>query len=437
MAITVNSPKSTVSVRIQNLGDAQSDAQIQKTKQILISYAGSHDYQNGDISVSKDPATGDIMLSMQIAGTGNASSKTEMLSTLQKITTSHGFLGSNIAYNDGKTTTTHNFAGATPAPVVNNPTPTPPPVTAPAQAPSDDGGATAPPPQFQVVPKQKPPVTGGGNQSADLGKPMARMTFVMQGAEPKDIAEAEKKLRSFAAKNSYNFGAFSSSKLANGDTQISINMSAEGTKATPKAAFVAKVETFTKDHKFLESKMTYGYEKSKDPTAYSFAGAQRTEPPANGVGGTMADNNSALPGITPPTNKPSNNSSKLEPMPKKAPTPGGLTADQAKQTAKLTPSLEAGSYTVQKDDNLTRIAAAHGTTVSELVKLNGIKNPDLILTGQKLKLPTAGGSSSQTSGSSLASSKQEAFGYGGSLKGTDNGAGVNSVPPGPSYTDPS
>jgi LysM repeat protein len=43
-------------------------------------------------------------------------------------------------------------------------------------------------------------------------------------------------------------------------------------------------------------------------------------------------------------------------------------------------------YTVKKGDTLSEIAAKFGTTVSELVKLNSIKNPDLIYPGQKLKL---------------------------------------------------
>ena len=43
-------------------------------------------------------------------------------------------------------------------------------------------------------------------------------------------------------------------------------------------------------------------------------------------------------------------------------------------------------YIVKKGDNLTKIARAYGTTVSRLVELNNIKNPNLILVGQKLKI---------------------------------------------------
>lgn len=62
--------------------------------------------------------------------------------------------------------------------------------------------------------------------------------------------------------------------------------------------------------------------------------------------------------------------------------------------ATIKPDTTSGGdvYTVVKGDTLTKIAQRENTTVAELVKLNGIKNPDLILTGQKLKLPTMDGS---------------------------------------------
>ena len=45
-------------------------------------------------------------------------------------------------------------------------------------------------------------------------------------------------------------------------------------------------------------------------------------------------------------------------------------------------------YTVKKGDTLSAIAKKYNTTVSELVKLNGIKNPDIIKVGQKITLPS-------------------------------------------------
>jgi LysM repeat protein len=41
-------------------------------------------------------------------------------------------------------------------------------------------------------------------------------------------------------------------------------------------------------------------------------------------------------------------------------------------------------YTVKAGDTLTAIAAKFGTTVQQLVKWNGIPNPDLIRVGQRL-----------------------------------------------------
>jgi flagellum-specific peptidoglycan hydrolase FlgJ len=43
-------------------------------------------------------------------------------------------------------------------------------------------------------------------------------------------------------------------------------------------------------------------------------------------------------------------------------------------------------YIVKKGDTLTAIAKRYNTTVQKLVKLNNIKNPDLILVGQKLRI---------------------------------------------------
>ena len=43
-------------------------------------------------------------------------------------------------------------------------------------------------------------------------------------------------------------------------------------------------------------------------------------------------------------------------------------------------------YTVKKGDTLSSIAKAYHTTVNRLVKLNGIKNPNVITVGQKLRV---------------------------------------------------
>lgn len=47
---------------------------------------------------------------------------------------------------------------------------------------------------------------------------------------------------------------------------------------------------------------------------------------------------------------------------------------------------QAVYYTVQRNDNLTKIANKYGTTVNQLVSWNNIANPNLIYPGQKLKV---------------------------------------------------
>jgi murein DD-endopeptidase MepM/ murein hydrolase activator NlpD len=50
------------------------------------------------------------------------------------------------------------------------------------------------------------------------------------------------------------------------------------------------------------------------------------------------------------------------------------------------PAQSSNTYKVVAGDNLTRIASRNGTTVAELVRINGIKNANLINVGQVLKL---------------------------------------------------
>lgn len=47
-------------------------------------------------------------------------------------------------------------------------------------------------------------------------------------------------------------------------------------------------------------------------------------------------------------------------------------------------------YVVQRGDTLGAIAKRYGTTVAALVQLNGLKNPNVLLVGQKLKVPCKG-----------------------------------------------
>jgi murein DD-endopeptidase MepM/ murein hydrolase activator NlpD len=67
-----------------------------------------------------------------------------------------------------------------------------------------------------------------------------------------------------------------------------------------------------------------------------------------------------------------------------APAPAEPKPVKAKAPAK--PKKPANTYTVVKGDTLTKIAKAHGSTVAELVKLNGIKDKNKISIGQVLKV---------------------------------------------------
>jgi murein DD-endopeptidase MepM/ murein hydrolase activator NlpD len=69
-----------------------------------------------------------------------------------------------------------------------------------------------------------------------------------------------------------------------------------------------------------------------------------------------------------------------------APAKVSATPKPAKAKAPAKPKAKAKTYTVVKGDNLTKIAKANGTTVAELVKLNGIKDKNKISIGQVLKV---------------------------------------------------
>ncbi len=51
------------------------------------------------------------------------------------------------------------------------------------------------------------------------------------------------------------------------------------------------------------------------------------------------------------------------------------------------PSGRGGTHVVKRGENLSAIAARYGTDVATLIRLNGIRNPDLIYAGQRLALP--------------------------------------------------
>ncbi|MCY1031022.1 LysM peptidoglycan-binding domain-containing protein [Corallococcus sp. BB11-1] len=77
------------------------------------------------------------------------------------------------------------------------------------------------------------------------------------------------------------------------------------------------------------------------------------------------------------------------------------------------------SYRIQRGDTLSALAGRFGTSVSALAKANGISNPDLIITGNSLKVPgqadsfQSGGATGGGRASSGASSSGGTFGASG------------------------
>lgn len=66
--------------------------------------------------------------------------------------------------------------------------------------------------------------------------------------------------------------------------------------------------------------------------------------------------------------------------------PNLIYVDQVIKIKGTVQNSSSSTYTVQKGDTLSAIAAKYGTTVDNLVSLNGISNPNLIYVGQVLKI---------------------------------------------------
>lgn len=49
------------------------------------------------------------------------------------------------------------------------------------------------------------------------------------------------------------------------------------------------------------------------------------------------------------------------------------------------------TYVIRRGDTLSGLAQQYGTTVNELVRLNGISNPNLIYAGETIRVPANGG----------------------------------------------
>ena len=74
--------------------------------------------------------------------------------------------------------------------------------------------------------------------------------------------------------------------------------------------------------------------------------------------------------------------------PTAAPTVAPTTAPTEAPKPTTAPVIEGTEYVIKAGDTLSAIAAACGATVKELVEANKIENPDVIITGAKLVIPT-------------------------------------------------
>ena len=71
--------------------------------------------------------------------------------------------------------------------------------------------------------------------------------------------------------------------------------------------------------------------------------------------------------------------------------PGGISPLDVPVPVAPTVSRGATTHRVEKGDNLSRISAIYGVTVSELMEWNGLSNPGMIRTGQSLIVSQSGG----------------------------------------------
>lgn len=69
---------------------------------------------------------------------------------------------------------------------------------------------------------------------------------------------------------------------------------------------------------------------------------------------------------------------------------GGTVTPSPQPSPQPVPQPTETTYTVVAGDTLSGIASRYGTTYQELARINNIANPNLIYTGQVIKIPTSG-----------------------------------------------
>jgi soluble lytic murein transglycosylase-like protein len=67
---------------------------------------------------------------------------------------------------------------------------------------------------------------------------------------------------------------------------------------------------------------------------------------------------------------------------------GPIVVATAASVTVATPAARAGSYTVRRGDTLSDVARRHGTSVAALARMNRLSNPNFIVAGRSLRVPT-------------------------------------------------
>src|SRR5918912_3914630 len=75
----------------------------------------------------------------------------------------------------------------------------------------------------------------------------------------------------------------------------------------------------------------------------------------------------------------------LRPHPKRR---GPVVVGTAASVWFTAPAARAAVHTVRRGETLTAIAARYGTSVKVLASANHLKNPNFIVAGQRLRIPT-------------------------------------------------